>query len=53
MKLLFENNNTKYEVKDLEDLESIYYAIQQGLMAMGYPRESAKQLITEIKEDEE
>jgi len=52
MKIIFEDNVRKYEVKDLEDIESIYEAINDGLVAMSYHKDTAKSLIEELKKED-
>lgn len=54
MKITFENENSsrKYTA-EVENIEEIYYAIQDGLVAVSYHKDTAKQLVKELRESKE
>jgi len=51
MNLIFEDENRRYEVKNLNDIDEIYSAIKDGLIAMNYHKNTAKQFIEEMKKE--
>lgn len=52
IKVTFEGNNRKYEVTT-NNCEDMYEAIKDGIISMGYHKETAKEIVEELSEDEE
>ena len=48
MKIIFEAGTRRYEAK-VEDIEEIYEAVRDGLIAMSYHEDTANKLIEELK----
>lgn len=53
MIITFEDKKYKRKFEaEAEDIEDIHNVIESGMLAMGYAKETAKQLKTELKEEQ-
>ena len=52
MKITFKCKHRKFEA-EVEDIEEIYEAVKGGVVAMGYHKDNAHDLVEELKHPDE